>query len=48
MRLQLERPRRMQFDRSSEKTVEIAQLTLALGDLETGADRKGEPPTQSR
>jgi transposase len=44
MRLQLERLRRMQFGRSSEKiAAEIAQLTLALEDLEAGADRKGEP-----
>jgi transposase len=43
MRLQLERLRRMQFGRSSEKiAAEIAQLTLALEDLEAGADRKGE------
>ena len=44
MRLQLERLRRMQFGRSSEKiTAEIAQLTLALEDLEAGIDRKDEP-----
>lgn len=44
MRLQLERLRRMQFGRSSEKVaVEIAQLTLALEDLETGAARNSEP-----
>jgi len=44
MRLQLERLRRMQFGRSSEKiAAEIAQLTLALEDLEAGAARKDEP-----
>ena len=44
MRLQLERLRRMQFGRSSEKiAAEIAQLTLALEDLETGSARKEEP-----
>jgi transposase len=44
MRLQLERLRRMQFGRASEKVaVEIAQLTLALEDLETGAARKDAP-----
>lgn len=44
MRLQLERLRRMQFGRSSEKiAAEIAQLTLALEDLETGAVRREEP-----
>nr|WP_139373892.1 IS66 family transposase [Enhydrobacter aerosaccus] len=40
MQLQLERLRRMQFGRSSEKiAAEIAQLTLALEDLEAGAAR---------
>ncbi len=44
MRLQLDRLRRMQFGRSSERiAAEIAQLTLALEDLETGAARKSEP-----
>ena len=42
MRLQLERLRRMQFGRSSEKiAAEIAQLTLALEDLETGHRSQG-------
>lgn len=45
LRLQLARLRRMQFGRSSEKLdVEIAQLTLALEDLEAGIERK-EPPS---
>jgi transposase len=44
MRLQLARLRRMQFGRSSEKiAAEIAQLTLALEDLEAGIERKNEP-----
>ena len=44
MPLQLERLRRMQLGRLSEKlTAEIAQLTLALEKLEAGADREGEP-----
>ncbi|HEX3142227.1 MAG TPA: IS66 family transposase, partial [Rhizobacter sp.] len=43
MRLQLDRLRRMQFGRSSEKiAAEIAQLTLALEDLEAGIGRRDE------
>ena len=43
MRLQLARLRRLQFGRSSEKVeAEIAQLTLALEDLEAGIDRGSE------
>lgn len=43
MRLQLARLRRMQFGRSSEKVdAEIAQLTLALEDIEAGIDRGSE------
>jgi len=46
LRLQLARLRRMQFGRSSEKLdAEIAQLTLALEDLEAGIDRK-DPPAE--
>ena len=49
LRLQLARLRRMQFGRSSEKLdAEIAQLTLALEDLEASIERRaelsGEPP----
>jgi transposase len=44
LRLQLARLRRMQFGRSSEKLdAEIAQLTLALEDLEAGIERKDAP-----
>ena len=44
LRLQLARLRRMQFGRSSEKLdAEIAQLTLALEELEAGSDRLGDP-----
>jgi transposase len=44
LRLQLARLRRMQFGRSSEKLdAEIAQLTLALEDLEAGIERRDEP-----
>jgi transposase len=43
MRLQLERLRRMQFGRSSERiAAEIAQLTLALEDLEAGVVHRDE------
>ena len=46
LRLQLARLRRMQFGRSSEKLdAEIAQLTLALEDLEAGIERK-DPPVE--
>ena len=45
LRLQLARPRRMQFGRSSEKIVaETAQLTLALEDLEAGLERRDQQP----
>lgn len=44
LKLQLARLRRMQFGRSSEKLdTEIAQLTLALEDLEAGTERQDEP-----
>ena len=44
LRLQLARLRRMQFGRSSEKVAaEIAQLTLALEDLEAGLERRDDP-----
>ncbi len=44
LRLQLARLRRMQFGRSSEKLdAEVAQLTLALEDLEAGIARKDAP-----
>ena len=44
LRLQLARLRRMQFGRSSEKLdAEIAQLTLALEDLEAGIERNDPP-----
>ena len=44
LRLQSTRLRRMQFGRSSEKLdAEIAQLTLALEDLEAGIERKDTP-----
>lgn len=44
LRLQLARLRRMQFGRSSEKLdTEIAQLTLALEDLEAGMERRDDP-----
>jgi transposase len=44
LRLQLARLRRMQFGRSSEKLdAEIAQLTLALEDLEAGIERRDPP-----
>jgi transposase len=43
LKLQLARLRRMQFGRSSEKlAAEIAQLTLALEDLEAGIERRDE------
>lgn len=48
LRLQLARLRRMQFGKSSEKLeAEIAQLTLALEELETGAARTEEMPNSA-
>ena len=52
LRLQLARLHRMQFGRSSEKLdAEIAQLTLALEDLEASVERRakpsGEPPASA-